>query len=79
MSPSAYYNYKKQRKKNYTETKECQKNVILDIYHEYEGRKGHRMICIYLADRSKRYNCSILDLCDKSIAVTLNSNRIDAV
>lgn len=145
MSPNAYYNHKKQRKKNDTEIKECQKKMIVEIYHEYEGNPGHRMIRIYLArrninlskttilkymrelkirsvvlrkkprynkgecykkfdnllkqnftadrknkiwctdftylylaDGSKRYNCSILDLYDKSIVATLNSNRIDA-
>lgn len=145
MSPNAYYNYKKKRKEKYLEKKEEQKKVILELYHEYEGNPGHRMIriflarknihlskntvlkymkelkirsvvlrkkpryhkgecykkfdnllkqefCVtkknkvwctdftylYLADGSKRYNCSILDLYDKSIVATLNSNRIDA-
>ena len=144
MSPNSYYNYKKNRKKEYTETKEKYKKTILDIYHEYEGNPGHRMIQVflarrdinlskttvlkymkelkirsvvlrkkpryhkgecykkfdnllkqnfnvteknkvwctdftylYLADGAKRYNCSILDLYDKSIVATLNSNRID--
>lgn len=145
MSPNAYYNYKKQRKKEYIETKAEQNKVILDLYHEYEGNPGHRMIRVflarkninlskntvlkymqelkirsvvlrkksryckgecykkfdnllkqdfnvteknkvwctdftylYLADGAKRYNCSILDLYDKSIVATLNSSRIDA-
>lgn len=68
----------KTTKKNYTETEKRQKNVILDIYYEYEGSQGHRIICIHLADRSKRYNCSILELYDKSIAAALNGSRIDA-
>lgn len=33
---------------------------------------------LYLADGAKRYHCSILDLYDKSIVATLNSNRMDA-
>lgn len=33
---------------------------------------------LYLADGTKRYHCSILDLYDKSIVATQNSRRIDA-
>lgn len=33
---------------------------------------------LYLADGAKRYNCSVIDLYDKSIVATLNSKRIDA-
>lgn len=33
---------------------------------------------LYLSDGAKRYNCSILDLFDKSIVATLRSNRIDS-
>lgn len=124
--------------------KEKKKEIIRELYHEYEGNPGHRMIKIflkrkniflskttvlkymkelsirsvvlrkkpkyhkgecykkfdnllnqdfkvdepnkkwctdftylYLADAAKRYSCSILDLYDKSIVATLNSNRID--
>ena len=31
-----------------------------------------------LSDGAKRYNCSIIDLYDKSVLATLNSKRIDA-
>lgn len=51
MSLNAYYNYKKQRKKKYHETKEQHKKLIPDIYHEYEGNPGHRMIRVYLTRR----------------------------
>lgn len=145
MSPNAYYNYIKQRKTDYIQQKEHKKQVILDLYHEYDGNPGHRMIktflkrkaislskttvlkymkelgirsivmrkkpryykgecykkfpnliqkdfranspnekwCtdftyLYLSDGAKRYNCSIIDLYDKSIVATLNSKRIDA-
>lgn len=145
MCPNAYYNYKKQRKKEHVKTKERHKEAILEIYHKYEGNPGHRMMQIflarrdirlskttvlkymqelkirsvvlhkkpryhkgecykkfdnllkqdftverknkvwctdftylYLADGRKRYNCSILDLYDRSIVATLNSRRIDA-
>ena len=33
---------------------------------------------MYLEDGSKRYNCSILDLYDKSIVATQNGKRMDA-
>lgn len=33
---------------------------------------------LHLADGSKRYNCSIIDLYDKSVLATMNSKRIDA-
>lgn len=133
------------RKKEYYETKKHQQQIICDIYHEYEGRPGYRMMQIfltrrkinlsrttvlkymqelnirsvvlrkktryhkgecykkfdnllkqdftsnkpnekwctdftylYLSDGSKRYNCSILDLYDKSVVATLNSSHIDA-
>lgn len=33
---------------------------------------------LYLKDGAKRYNCSIIDLYDKSVLATMNSNRIDA-
>ena len=125
--------------------KETRKQVILDIYHDYSGRPGHRMMAVFLArrniilskttvlkymqelkirsvvtpkkpryhkgechkkfdnllnrdftadapnrkwctdftyiflsDGTKRYNCSVLDLYDKSIIATKNSVRIDA-
>lgn len=52
MSPNAYYNYKKQRKKEYIETKAEQNKVILDLYHEYEGNPGHRMIRVFFARKN---------------------------
>lgn len=143
--PNAYYNYKKNKKAWYQDQKEQSKQVILEIYHTYNGRPGHRMMVIYLkrrgitlskttvlkymrelgirsvvvpkkreykkgeyykkfenllnqefqaerknekwctdftylylADGSKRYNCSILDLYDKSIVATQNGTRMDA-
>ena len=33
---------------------------------------------IYLKEGEKRYNCSIMDLYDKSVAATQNSRRVDA-
>ena len=145
ICPNAYYNYQKNRKARYHQRKEAVKQVILDIYHEYEVRPGYRMMKVflerkkiflsqntvlkymqelkihsirrpkkvryhkgeqykkfdnllkqdftakrpnqkwctdftylYLSDGAKRYNCSIVDLYDKSIAATLNGKRIDA-
>ena len=143
--PNAYYNYRKNRKETYQKEKEKRKQAILEIYHTYNGRPGHRMMVIYLKrkniqlskttvlkymkelelrsvvmpkkrtyikgechkkfenylkqefhaerknekwctdftylyleDGSKRYNCSILDLYDKSIVATKNGKRMDA-
>ena len=145
LYPNAYYNYKKRRKDAYLKQKAAHKQKILDIYHEYNGRPGHRMMAVFLArqnitlskttvlkymqelklrsvvtprkpryhkgecykkfanllnrdfvvdapnqkwctdftyiflsDGTKRYNCSILDLYDRSIIATKNSARIDA-
>lgn len=33
---------------------------------------------LHLADGAKRYNCSIIDLYDKSVLATMNSKRMDA-
>ena len=33
---------------------------------------------LHLADGTKRYNCSIIDLYDKSVLATMNSKRMDA-
>lgn len=143
--PNAYYNYKKSHKDHYLRKKAEHKQAILDIYHEYSGRPGHRMMAVFLArknitlskttvlkymqeleirsvvapkkrryhkgecykkfanllnqdftvnapnkkwctdftymflsDGAKRYNCSILDLYDRSVIATKNSARIDA-
>ncbi|MCI8534284.1 MAG: transposase [Hungatella sp.] len=46
--PNAYYNYKKNRKAGYREQKEKFKNKILQIYHEYSGNPGYRMMRVYL-------------------------------
>lgn len=145
MSANAYYNYKKNRKEAYHLAKEAIKSEILDIYHEYDGNPGHRMMKVflnrkqitlsktttlkymkelgirsvvvrkrpryhkgecykkfpnhmnqdftasrpnekwctdftylYLSDGAKRYNCSILDLYDKSIVASTNGKHITA-
>ncbi len=145
ICPNAYYNYKKNRKAGYREKKDKFKNKILQIYHEYSGNPGYRMMRVYLLrakislsnttvlkymqelgirstvtpkkpaykkgdcykkfenhlnrkfhaekpnekwctdftyifmeDGRKRYNCSIIDLFDRSVVATLNSSHIDA-
>jgi len=145
MSPNAYYNYKKSNKALYYSKKEFVKETITDIYHEYSGRPGYRMMTIFLKrrgiflssqtvrkymkelrirsiraprkpryhkgecykkfdnllnqdftvdspnkkwctdfthlflkDGAKRYNCSIIDLYDRSPVATLNGKRITA-
>ena len=143
--PNAYYNYKKDKKAGYRVKKKETQDKMLEIYHEYSGNPGYRMMRIYLLragislsdttvlkymqelkikstitpkkpsykkgdcyrkfdnllnrnfhaehpnekwctdftyifmeDGRKRYNCSIIDLFDKSAVATLNSNHIDA-
>lgn len=144
LSPSAYYNFLKHRKSNYRTHKQEIHNEINKIYHETEGRLGHRnmkvflarkgIICskttvhkymnkeleltsivkrkkpnyekghaheifpnllnqnfkvdranhiwctdftyLFLTDGSKRYNCSILDIYDRSVIASLNGKEI---
>lgn len=143
--PNAYYNYKKDKKAAYHSEKKRIQDKMLEIYHEYSGNPGYRMMRIYLQrteiylskttvlkymqelkirstvtpkkppykkgecykkfdnhlnrefqaespnkkwctdftyiffeDGRKRYNCSIVDLYDKSAVATKNSNHIDA-
>lgn len=145
ICPNAYYNYRKDRKAGYREQKTQFKNKILQIYHEYSGNPGYRMMRVYLLrakislsnttvlkymqelgirstvtpkkpaykkgdcykkfenhlnrefhaekpnekwctdftyifmeDGRKRYNCSIIDLFDRSVVATLNSSHMDA-
>lgn len=145
ICPNAYYNYKKDRKADYRTKKEQIQNRMLELYHEYSGNPGYRMMRVYLSrakislsnvtvlkymqelkirstvlpkkpsykkgdcykkfdnhlnrefhaerpnvkwctdftylymeDGRKRYNCSIIDLFDKSVVASLNSSHIDA-
>ena len=48
MFPNAYYNYRKDRKAGYRQAKEQLKNKIPNIYHEYSGNPGYRMMRVYL-------------------------------
>ncbi len=68
--PNAYYNYLKQAKTGYYARKNeiCRK--IKDIYHEFGAIFGHRSMCVFLANGSMRYNCTILDLYDRSLVAS---------
>lgn len=48
ICPNACYNYRKYRKAGYREQKTQSKNKILQIYHEYSGNPGYRMMRVYL-------------------------------
>jgi len=144
LSPNAYYNFLKDRKSAYRIKKQADCNKIKKIYHETEGKLGHRSMKIFLArnsiilskttvhkymnkelgltsivkrkkpgyvkghahevfpnllnqnfiskdvnriwctdftylfltDGSKRYNCSIIDLYDRSVISSLNGKEI---
>ena len=71
------------RKKPKYHKGECYKkfNNLLD--QDFKAEKPNQKWCtdftyLYLSDGAKRYNCSILDLFDRSVVATLNSNKIDA-
>ena len=144
LSPNSYYNFLKNRRSNYDKKKQQIISVISKIYHETEGRLGHRNMKIFLerkgissskttvhkymnkelgltsivkrkkpgyakghahkvfpnllnqnfttdranhiwctdftylflANGKKRYNCSIIDLYDRSVVVSLNGKDI---
>ena len=48
ICPNAYYNYKKNRKAGCRGQKGKFKNKVLQIYHEYSGNPGYRMMGVYL-------------------------------
>jgi putative transposase len=48
ISPNAYYNYLKDKKRGQRLKKQKIKEKITELYHTYEGRPGHRMICALL-------------------------------
>jgi len=56
LSPNAYYNFLKDRKSNYRTQKQKIHDQINIIYHETEGRLGHRSMKIFLA--RKGITCS---------------------
>ena len=62
---------------------ECYKKFENLLKQDFQIDEPNKKWCtdftyLYLSDGAKRYNCSILDLYDKSIVATLNSNTIDA-
>lgn len=47
LSPNAYYNFLKDRKSNYRTRKQKIYDEINKIYHETEGRLGHRNMRVF--------------------------------
>lgn len=71
------------RKKPRYHKGECYKKFDNLLKQDFKAEHPNVKWCtdftyLYLSDGAKRYNCSILDLYDKSIVATLNSNHIDA-
>lgn len=71
------------RKKPKYHKGECYKKFDNMLKQDFKVEEANKKWCtdftyLYLSDGAKRYNCSILDLYDKSIVSTLNSNRMDA-
>lgn len=70
------------RKKPRYHKGECYKKFDNLLKQDFTSNKPNEKWCtdftyLYLSDGAKRYNCSILDLYDKSVVATLNSNHID--
>lgn len=62
---------------------DCYKKFDNLLEQDFTASKPNEKWCtdftyLYLADGAKRYNCSIIDLYDKSVLATMNSKRIDA-
>ncbi len=56
MSPTAYYGYVKQRKKEALERKQEVLRCIHDLYHHYSGKPGYRMMKRYLEKKGHFYS-----------------------
>ena len=62
---------------------DCYKKFNNLLKQDFTAIKPNEKWCtdftyLNLSDGAKRYNCSIIDLYDKSVLATLNSKRIDA-
>ena len=62
---------------------ECHKKFENHLDREFHAEKPNEKWCtdftyIILEDGRKRYNCSIIDLYDRSVVATLNSRHMDA-
>ncbi len=62
---------------------ECYKKFSNILKQNFNAEKPNKKWCtdftyLYLKNGEKRYNCSIIDLYDKSVIATKNSSRIDA-
>ena len=62
---------------------DCYKKFENQLNREFHAEKPNEKWCtdftyIMLEDGRKRYNCSIMDLYDRSVVATLNSSHIDA-
>lgn len=62
---------------------ECYKRFSNIINREFDASRPNEKWCtdftyLFMDDGRKRYNCSIIDLYDKSAVATMNSNHIDA-
>ena len=52
ICPNAYYNFLKNKKSSFKTNKQTVLNKITEIYHEAEGRLGHRKMRIFLLRKS---------------------------
>ena len=62
---------------------ECYKKFDNHLNREFQAESPNKKWCtdftyMFFEDGRKRYNCSIVDLYDKSAVATKNSNHIDA-
>ncbi len=62
---------------------DCYKKFENHLNREFHAEKPNEKWCtdftyIFMEDGRKRYNCSIIDLFDRSVVATLNSSHMDA-
>lgn len=62
---------------------DCYKKINNLLKQDFTAIRPNEKWCtdftyLNLSDGAKRYNCSIIDLYDKSVLATLNSKKIDA-
>ena len=79
--PNAYYNYRKHRKASYSVKAKAHKVFKNLIEQNFSCEEINIKWCkdftyLFLADGSKRYNCSIIDLHGRSVVASITDSSI---
>ena len=89
LSPNTVYTYMKElglksiTRQKYTYKKGEAHKVFANLLNrDFKASKPNEKWCtdftyLQLSNGSKRYNCTILDLYDRSVVASINSNKID--